>query len=300
VSQAAPLPSPPWGGMVAAYFLIIGVPSGLGILAWWRSAAHPRLGAGLERYANWISLATLATVSLLLVVDLGRPTGFFLMLTRFDNLGSPIAVGAKLIAIKLALLTLAVYGAERARRLEQADPALLVSPGPSAMLRQSVRALLLAASFALAVYPAAVLSRAWASPLSGNSGASLLFLLTALLLGAGTMLVVTAVAPATAGLARLLPVARRDLLVLLGAYAIALAFEALAVVGDPRLHAAVSALVSGRYAPAFWGGVLGVGLLVPAGTLVAFPTRRAVLVAAATAAAAGAFTARYLLFAVPA
>jgi hypothetical protein len=189
---------PPWGALVALYFVIIGVPSGLGMISWWLAGRHPA-GAIFDRYANMLSFAVLGVVGLLLVIDLGQPTRFFLMLTRFDSFTSPIALGAKIIAVKTGLLLVAIYAVERHRRLAStaapttaklsvASPSRATDPnagaisdaspdegvgsgldaptqaGPDALTRIGsaaepvVRVLLVASSFALAVYPAAVLS----------------------------------------------------------------------------------------------------------------------------------------------
>ena len=302
MNAATPLPEPTWGAVVAAYFVLIGLPSGLGLIGWWLASRGPA-GTRLERYANYLSLAALAVVGVLLIVDLGRPERFFLMLTRFDNLASPISVGAKLIAVKGALLAVIVFGAYRAARtittgetVAPARPGL--SPHGSRLAHTGLRVALLATSFALAVYPAAVLSRSWASPLAGTPGAALLFLLTSLLLGVGAVAVVVGLAAPNAHLAVLATPLRRALIVVLAGYAIALAMEALTVVGDPRLNAPLAALTSGGYAVAWWGGVLGLGVAAPAAGLRLFPSRRAGLVAAGLAGAIGACLARYLLFAV--
>ncbi|MEV0428277.1 NrfD/PsrC family molybdoenzyme membrane anchor subunit [Micromonospora sp. NPDC050495] len=379
----------PWGALVAAYFVLLGVPAGLGLVSWWlRRAGGP--GGRLGRYADRVSAAALVVISVLLVVDLGRPDRFFLMLTRFDNLGSPIAVGAKLIAVEFALLVVAVWAVERHRRLTAAAPSVdpdvadapmvrpSVVPAPrdrdgasaapgsggtptgaalattagvatstgvatsarvvtaadavgarpvadsagarpiadsaearpvadsaglrpvggstvGAALEPVVRGGLLATSFALALYPAAVLSRTWSAPLAGTSGGALLFLLTALLLGASVVGVLAAAAPARLGLAGLLPPVRRLLLVLLGAYAVALAFEALSLLGDPRRAGSVDDLTTGVDAVSWWVAVVAVGLVAPAAALLA-DGRRAVVGGAAVAVAVGACAARLLLF----
>jgi len=295
----------PWGALVAAYFVIIGLPSGLALVAWWLARRH-RAGAVFDRYASWLSFAVLNLVGLLLVVDLGRPSRFFLMLTRFDNLSSPIAVGAKLIAVKTGLLLVAIWAVERHRRLAAAATGSTIvttggAGGPTRLgdaAEPVVRGLLLAASFALALYPAAVLSRTWSSPLAQTSGAALLFLSTALLLGAAAAGLLVAAAPARFGLAALTAPVRSLLLVLLAGHAVALLFQALGMRGDPRLDAAVADLTVGAHAWAWWAGVVAVGIAAPAAVLLAAPRSRVALAAAALTTAAGAGTVRYLLFAV--
>ncbi|MFD0855285.1 hypothetical protein ACFQ07_23800, partial [Actinomadura adrarensis] len=68
-AAAAPLPEPAWGGLIGAYFVLIGVPSGVTLMCWWlrrraviAGAGHPT-GAGtvgtavVERYGHWTALA---------------------------------------------------------------------------------------------------------------------------------------------------------------------------------------------------------------------------------------------------
>lgn len=287
-----------WGGLVTIYLLAIGLPAGLSLVSWWLTSQHPQHGGWLERPANLVSLVAMVAISGLLVVDLGRPGGFFLMLTRFDNLGSPIAVGAKLVAAKTALLALAVYATER-QRWPTVAPVTAGGSGSGgtgttragAALRPATRILLAATSLGLAIYPAALLSRTWSSPLAGTSGAALLFLTSSLLFGAAAA---TAIALATAA-----PLAamRRLLAVLLAGHAIALLFQILAVGGDPRVAGAVAAVATGEYAGLWWVGGVVAGVVAPAAVLALLPRRRLALGLAAAGAAVGAGTVRYLLFA---
>lgn len=292
---AQPLPEAPWGGLLAVYFVAVGVPSGVTLIAWWYRATWPVAGDAVERVAMWIALLVLGLASLLLVVDLGRPARFFLMLTRFDNLGSPISVGAKIIAIKCFLLVVAIYLRQRRRGSAMVERALGNSL-PRAV-DGAVTWSLGIASVALAIYPVAVLSRSWLAPLARMSGAALIYLLTALLMGMAVCLTAQAVLPVgDTGAAR--RGLRLGTLFLLAAYGVAMAFEALAVHGDPRLATAAHDVVSGAHAPAFWGLVCGVGVLVPSIGLTALPHRRGVQLVCGLAILFGTSTSRYLIFAV--
>jgi formate-dependent nitrite reductase membrane component NrfD len=308
---AAPLPEPPWGGLVTLYLIVIGLPSGLGLLIWWLTTqATVGGGAWFERQAQLVSLVALVFVGGLLVVDLGRPGGFYLMVTRFDNLGSPISLGAKLVAAKTGLVALAVYASQRSRRAVDA-PVLVGSGGgpagppprpaggaPGAALQPVVRTLVAAASFALAIYPAALLSRTWSSPLGGTGGAALLFLTTSLVLGAAAAVVIVAPRwrPPVAEAPPAMAILRRLLLAVVTGHAIAVGFEALIVSGDPQLAGLVAAVTTGPYAVPWWLGVLTAGVAVPVAALVLLPRRRSAFVVAAAGAAAGAAATRYLLF----
>ncbi|MEU8206467.1 NrfD/PsrC family molybdoenzyme membrane anchor subunit [Streptosporangium sp. NPDC049046] len=261
-----------WGPLLAVYVVLVGLPTGLTLMTWWvgRSGETARL----ERMGTWGALLALVAISLLLVVDLGRPERFHLMLVRFDNLASPISWGAKLIALKILLLLLVLYAIER-RRLPEHRPLPRVT--------SVVAGLLLAVSLALALYPAALLARSWASPLAGSSG--VLFLLTALLMGAAVIVLAGADG-------------RTALLGLLAASVVALAMEALALAGRPTDRALLAELVSGDFALLFWGLAVGTGLVLPAAGLLALPRTRLVTGLCAVAVLVGAAATRYLLFAV--
>ncbi|GLX99546.1 NrfD/PsrC family molybdoenzyme membrane anchor subunit [Herbidospora sp. NBRC 101105] len=260
-----------WGPLLAAYVVLVGLPTGLTLMTWWvgRSGASARL----ERVGAWGALVALVAISVLLVVDLGRPERFHLMLVRFDNLASPISWGAKLIALKILLLLLVVHAVERRRPPDR----------PLTRLTRVVAVLLLAVSFALALYPAALLARSWASPLAG--GAGVLFVLTALLMGAAVVVLLGGEG-------------RTALLGLLAASAVALAVEALALAGRPDDRLLLAELTTGGSAPLFWGVAVGAGLVLPAAGLLALPRNRVVTALCAVAVLAGAAATRYLLFAV--
>lgn len=297
---AAPLPEPAWGPLVAGYFVLIGLPSGLTLVLWW---LRDRLGAGfgpLERHGSWVAMAVLVLVGVILVVDLGRPERSYLMLTRFSQLDSPIAVGAKLIAVKMFLLAVWLYATERSRRVTVPETAPSEADGV-AVASRALPLLLVATSLALAIYPASVLSRSWASPLASSSGSALLFLLTALLMGAATIvLIATALGLGDRGPAQgedLLRAGQRALQGLLGAFALTVVFQGLALGGDPTDRELLRELLSGNMAAIFWGLVVVVGVAVPAAGLALFRPRRVTLAVNATAVLAGAAATRYLIFA---
>jgi len=326
----------PWGPLLAFYFVAIGVPSGLTLAALWHRNRWPQHPGRVERWTIWTALAVLLVASVVLVVDLGRPAGFFLMLTRFDNLGSPIAIGAKIIAVKVFVLAVAAYLLRR--RHGPGDVPLRPGNAAARVLDTAVVWLLGITSLALAVYPTAVLARAWFVPLADTSGAALIFLLTALLMGAAGLLTIHAIGPRTDGAEASRAEAdghgaagdgdgspgraddgppggagggprdgaeqvrrgvRAATLALLATYAVAIAFEGLAVRGNPAAEQAlVAAMATTGGALAFWGLVVGVGLVAPAVGLVAAPARRWVQLGAAAAIVVGASAGRYLIFTV--
>lgn len=292
-----PLTDRPWGVLLLVYFVVVGVPSGLTLAALWHRSRWPWSDARTERWATWAALAVLTLASVLLIVDLGRPERFFLMITRFDNLGSPISVGAKIIAVKTAVLVAAAYLLHR--RHDRAGRPLPAGNATARMADTTVVWLLGVTSLALAIYPVSVLARTWFAPLAGTSGAALLFLLTALLMGAAGLLAIEALGPERTGTDRVRAGVRTATLALLGGYAVAIVFEALAVRGNPAAqHAAVATLTTTGGAIAFWGLVVGVGIVLPAAGLLTVANQRWVRLGVAAAILAGAGVSRYLIFAV--
>lgn len=290
----SPLPQPAWGTLLAVYFVLIGLPSGITLMCWWLRHRGVAGATFVERHAHWTSLTALVMLGVLLVADLGRPERFHLMLTRFDNLGSPIAVGAKLIALKAFLLLIVLYSLERARRRPSPDTARRGSA--EAAIASALPWLLVAASVALAIYPASVLARSRESPLAATSGASLLFALTALLMGAAAMVLLTHIAAGPEHTPGLLHAGHRATLALLGLLGIALAFQALSMGGDPPDRRLLADLATGGHAVTFWGLAVTAGIAVPAAGLSLAPGRRTVSVVSAAATLTGAATIRYLMF----
>ncbi|GAA3119533.1 hypothetical protein GCM10010466_07950 [Planomonospora alba] len=290
-----PLPEPAWGPLLAAYIVLVGLPSGVTLTTWWLGRQRLAGAVAADRYGAWGALGLLVLISAILVLDLGRPERFYLVITRFDNLGSPIAVGAKLIAVKMFLLAVLVYGFERRRR--SADTAVTESAAAGRRAGSVLVWSLVFVSFALALYPASLLSGSWASPLAGSSGSALLFLLTALLMGAAALLLVVS-ARGGDGTRELLHTGRRALLLLVGLFAVALLFEVLSLAGRPPDRLLAGEMLAGSMSTLFWGVVVGGGIVVPSVGLLFFRARREVVFLSAAAALAGAAATRYLLFAV--
>ena len=269
-----PLPEAPWGLLLAWYFVLIGLPSGITLITCARRAWRRDAGDVLP---TAIALGLLAVVGVLLIVDLGRPERFFLMLTSFGNLGSPISVGAKLLALKGFLLVTDLYLGVRARNAD----GTIRRPGNrmTSFVVTAVTWALGIVSFALAIYPAIVLSRTWLAPLAATSGAALVFVLTACLMGAAVHLVLAREDTA---------VLRTVTLALLAGYAVALAMQALSVTGALRTAVTGSLLL--------WGSTAVVlGVAAPAAALT-LSRARAVHVVAAALILLGGAVCRYLFF----
>ncbi|WP_116040834.1 NrfD/PsrC family molybdoenzyme membrane anchor subunit [Amycolatopsis palatopharyngis] len=289
-----PLPDSPWGPLLAIYFVLVAVPSGLTLAAQWSRATYPGLDRGVLRRTSWIALAAACGAGLLLVVDLGRPERFFLMLTRFDNLGSPIALGGKILAVKIFLLIADLYLTRHLPRDGQGPvPADRLTRGVEGALRVA----LVLTSLALALYPVSVLSMTWVAPLASSSGAALIYLTTTLLIGAAGFLVLQLYAP-PADSAGPLAGSRAAILALLGLYLVAGLFEWLAVAQNPVLSQQVGTyLSSGSGAVLLWGGAVGAGLVLAAPGLALPRAGRTIRLFSAASVIVGMAAVRYLIFA---
>jgi formate-dependent nitrite reductase membrane component NrfD len=293
-----PLLDAPWGLLIGIYFMLVGLATGITLVAYW---VRPQDGPGRVRYewlTTWAAFLTLAAASVLLVLDLGQPRRFYLMVASFSNLDSPMSIGAKLIALKLYLLAVYLYLLAR-RRGALATGDNSVAAGTTRTLFAVIPAALPVVSLALAVYPAVLLARTWSSPLARTAGAGVVFLSTALLMGTAVVLVMAWTARfrdeilLRAQLAHLLLFLVVAQVPLLGLWVLS------ADTNQAPLGSALSGLLYGPGAAVFWPVVVGLGLLLPALALPSFPTRRAITVCCALAVLVGASTTRYLFFSLP-
>jgi formate-dependent nitrite reductase membrane component NrfD len=273
------------------YFILAGLAAGTTLVAEWVAPQDNRTSVAFAWKTSWVALVALMLCGLLLIVDLGRPARFFLMLTRFSNPGSAMSVGAKLIALKGFLLALYLYLLHR-RRSALATGDMALAPGVTRAAYTVIPTLLAVASLCLAAYPAILLARTWFSPLAASSGAALLFVTTALLMGAA---VATCAAHDETLVTRL-----RGVMLFLGAAQLCLLLLAgLALYGgSPALERALEALIAGRNALVFWGLAMGVGLGIPLVALAAMRQQHPVTIASAVCLLVGAATLRFLIFTV--
>lgn len=294
--SGSPLPEEPWGALLAAYFILIGISSGVTLVPWLLPSRDGAVAVTLDWWSSWIALFALAIASAVLIVDLGRPERFFLMITEFTNLGSVMSVGAKFIALEGALLVLSVYLLHLRRAAAQAGRSTL-SPGTTTWVYRTVASALAVTSLALAVYPVSLLARTWGSPLANTPQAGTLFLATALLMGVASILCVSWLLPEQTR-AEVTGRLRALLLALVVAEAVLLLFEGLALYGNGQaLEVVLHDITQGSGAPVLWGLIVTTGLVVPALVLLASPRGRASLLVASAAAVAGAATIRYVFFA---
>lgn len=286
------LPEAPWGLLIGLYFILAGVAAGTTLVAAWLHMYDDYTATMLTWRMEWIALLALSLCGVILILDLGRPLRFFLMLTSFANPGSVMSVGAKLIAIKWWLLAVHLYLLWRRKRaLVAGDPTL--TPGITRLVYTMVPGLLAVASVCLAAYPALLLARTWLSPLAASSGAALLFVNTALLMG-------VAVAAAMGQQDAELTGQLSHRMWFLGGAHLGLLFLAGLAAYDaaPAIERALHGLLAGQAAPFFWGLVMGMGLGVPGLALGVIRCQRTAVAVSALCLFVGAATLRILLFSV--
>ena len=286
-----PLPEVPWGPVIGMYFILAGVAAGTTLVAEWVEPQDDHTAMAFVWKTSWVAMVALILCGVLLIVDLGRPARFFLMLTRFANLGSAMSIGAKIIALKGFLLALYLYLLRR-RRHALATGDVIMAPGMTRVAYTVVPALLAVVSLCLAAYPAILLARTWFAPLAASAGAALLFVTTALLLGAA---VATCVAYDETLVTRL-----RGIMLFLGVAQLGLLLLAgLALYGGaPAVERALGTLLIGRAAAVFWLLAMGMGLGVPLVALAAVQQQRLIVMASAVCLFVGAATLRFLIFTV--
>ncbi|MFJ8189134.1 hypothetical protein ACIQ8D_04935 [Streptomyces sp. NPDC096094] len=291
LAQIAPIEhAQPWGTLLAVYFTAIGIPSGLTLMVWWHRNRYPTASLTLDWRAGWATLGLLAAAGMLLTIDLGRPERFHLMLTELGNWDSPVSLGAKIIAVKTFLIAVALYLLWRRRAASHDTPAQ--ASGMTAGVDASVAWLLGASSIALAVYPVAVLARTWVSPLATTSSSALLFLITSLLMGCASVLILDAWSPNAAEQQHGL---NKITLALLLTHTVTLVFAAASISGGPAKNS-LDTVLTGDHAPLFYICVVGAGVLLPAAALTLAGNRRRPRLLAAGGLLAGTAAIRYLIF----
>jgi len=288
----------PWGSLVAVYFILAGLAAGTTLWCWWNRPRDQDAADALEWIAGLVALVAITACGLILIIDLDRPGRFFLMLTELSNLGSMMSLGAKLIALKVAFLVLYLFLIHR-RRQARATGDTSEPTGATLVLYRATPALVGVTSLGVAVYPAFLLSHTWASPLAATPGSGLLFLSTAMLMGAAIAALLASAMPRIAEEMFRVRMGRA-LVFLLVVEILLLLFEGLALHGSnqPPLVGALRDLQSGGASAVFWLLVVGIGLVVPLVGLVARSRNRWVITASSIAVLIGASATRYLLFTV--
>jgi hypothetical protein len=287
-----PLASAPWGPSIGVYIVLTGLASGLTLVTRFMRPADQRAATRVEWISSWTSLAALAVCTVILVWDLRQPARFFLMITQFTNAGSLMSWGAKIIALKIGLLAIYLMLLHRRRQAIAAGDATLTG-GATQALYAAVPDALALVSFALAIYPAFLLSWTWSSPAAHNAGSALVYLSASAILGAAATNILAVFAPdvrdhAMGARARLV------LMRLLAVHVVAVGFLALSLRAN-ETRVVFDELSRGAWAGACWLLVASTSVaVVLSAPIFGSRSRIALSVIALVAAAAS----RYVIFAV--
>lgn len=284
-----PLPSPPWSDWLVIYFVVIGLASGVTLVGALLDVEQSPKVRVVELFATYLSLIGLGVAGAMLVFDLGRPGRFWLMLAGIPNPRSPMAWGARLLALKAALLLAYAY-LLKSYLARDGVGLPMEAPAPRVLFGVT-RWLLQAASLALAIYPAFLLSRTWGSPLAGTPSSALLFLVTALLLGVAAWLLLARLAPEL----RMKEQLFRAMNLLLILEFATLALQWVLLRGDTRSRPLLRALETPAALACMIG--IGIGFMLPAASRLMPARSRYTPALNAVAIAVGAASVRYLLFA---
>jgi formate-dependent nitrite reductase membrane component NrfD len=246
------LQSPHWPFLIDVYFFLGGLAGGAFVFATAAQVLNPRRYRDVVRVGYYLALAALIPCPLILIVDLGVPSRFLNMLTRF-NVDSPMSMGSwallgfSVCAGLAALFTLL----EDIRARDFTGAKRLVGVIGSAF------------GFFLAAYPGVLLG-ATARPLWIEGHAlGALFLAVGASTGAAAMALILALmgrrAAEQVASVRLMTV-------------VALVIQLIAVVvfvgsvqasGSVAATTALRLLTNGPFAMLFWGGAIVLGSVLP-------------------------------------
>lgn len=267
------LKPPHWEMMIVWYFFLGGIAGG----AYFTAAIADNFGGTRDRIVAragyLVALPLVAACGLLLIADLGVPTRFLNMLGHF-KFWDPMSIGAWAVGVfGMFAFVSAVLS--------------LSSTASVAALRRKIGLVGLFFGFFLASYTGVLLSNS-AMPFWRDArlmGA--LFLASGASTGiAAITLVLFLIGESTgAGWGKLKHADRYSMLIELALLA--------ALIG--ALGAAARPLLSGPFAMLFWGGLIGLGLVVPLALDFVSPRARAVGALAAALVLIGGFVLRYVV-----
>jgi len=268
------VPKPPhWELMIVWYFFLGGIAGG----AYFTAAIADNFGGvrdrGVARAGYLLSLPLVAVCGLLLIADLGVPTRFLNMM-RTLKVWDPMSIGAWIVGV-FGLFTFV-------------SAALSLSASPSRVaLRRKIGLVGIFFGFFLASYTGVLLSNS-AMPFWRDArlmGA--LFLASGASTGIAAITLVLFVSGGSAGdgWGKLKHADRYSMLVELLLLAALIA----------ALGAAARPLVSGHFATLFWGGLIGLGLLLPLALDLLGTRARALGALAAALVLIGGFVLRYVV-----
>jgi len=268
------MPKPPhWELMIVWYFFLGGIAGG----AYFTAAIADNFGGardrGVARAGYLLSLPLVAVCGLLLIADLGVPTRFLNMM-RTLKVWDPMSIGAWIVGA-FGLFTFV-------------SSVLSLSSSPShAALRRKIGLVGIFFGFFLASYTGVLLSNS-AMPFWRDArlmGA--LFLASGASTGIAAITLVLFLTGGSAGESwgKLKHADRYSMLVELLLLAALIA----------ALGAAARPLISGHFATLFWGGLIGLGLLLPLALDLLGTRARALGALAAALVLIGGFVLRYVV-----
>jgi formate-dependent nitrite reductase membrane component NrfD len=265
--------APHWELMIVWYFFLGGIAGG----AYFTAAIADNFGGardrGVARAGYLLSLPLVAVCGLLLIADLGVPTRFLNMM-RTLKVWDPMSLGAWIVGV-FGLFTFV-------------SSALSLSSSPSrAALRRKIGLVGIFFGFFLASYTGVLLSNS-AMPFWRDArlmGA--LFLASGASTGIAAITLVLFLTGGSAGESwgKLKHADRYSMLVELLLLAALIA----------ALGTAARPLVSGHFATLFWGGLIGLGLLLPLALDLLGTRARALGALAAALVLIGGFVLRYVV-----
>jgi formate-dependent nitrite reductase membrane component NrfD len=271
--EAAMLKTPGWEMLIVCYFFLGGVAGGAyftAVIADVFGGPRDRLVA---RVGYFLSLPLVAVCGVLLIADLGVPTRFLNMLRVF-KFWDPMSIGA---------WALGIFGA-----FTFVSSVLSLSDAPARVDRRRKIGLVgIFFGFFLAAYTGVLLSNS-AQPLWSDArlmGA--LFLASGASTGMAAISLIMFLLGGTAG-EGWGKVKRADRYSMIFELIVLAIF--LAVLGS-----AAKPLVSGQFAPLFWGGLVGVGLIVPLALELVGHRAKALGAVSAVLVLGGGFLLRYVM-----
>lgn len=267
------LKAPDWGMLIVIYFFLGGIAGG----SYFTAAIADNFGGPRDRkvvrIGYWLSLPLVLICGILLILDLGVPSRFLNMLMTF-KFWDPMSIGAWMLGVFGLFCFLSSV-------LSLSSSEGLVS------VRRRVSLVGTLAGFFLASYTGVLLS-ATALPFWSEAR-----LMGALFLASGASTGMAAISvllflsgePAGEGWGK---VKRAD------RYAIILELVILALF-LALLGSQAAPIISGQFAPLFWGGLVVAGLLVPLALEITGARTRSVTAAAAVLVLVGGFLLRYVV-----
>ncbi len=267
------LKTPDWGMLIVVYFFLGGIAGG----SYFTAAIADNFGGPRDRQVvrigYWLSLPLVLVCGILLIADLGVPARFLNMLGTF-KFWDPMSIGAWMLGVFGAFSFLS-------------SVLSLSSAEGMASLRRKVSLVGIVFGFFLASYTGVLLS---VSALPFWSEARLM---GALFLASGASTGMAAISlllflsgePAGEGWGKVKRADRYSMIIELVVLGLFLGL----------LGSAAVPIISGKFAPLFWGGLVVAGLLVPLVLDFVGPRAKALSAVSAVLVLAGGFLLRYVV-----